>query len=99
MRWFRRHRGSQSEAPTPNYQMHIVAPDADPAEMARIFAAAFTGRRPPSPNAVALTVCCSCGTDTSPPVMVEPGRGAQTVHVTCTGCGDTVGVTYKAADE
>jgi len=43
---FRRHRGSQTEDVTPNYEIHVVPPDADPAEFGRVVRHLVNRRRP-----------------------------------------------------
>ena len=47
MRWFsRRHRDSQTGDVTPNFEIHVVPPDGDPAEFERVVRHLVNRRRP-----------------------------------------------------
>ncbi|MEU4410731.1 hypothetical protein AB0F88_40025 [Streptosporangium sp. NPDC023963] len=100
MRLFRRHRGSQTDDVTPNYEIHVVPPNGDPAEFERIARAAFARQSRPAPKQPSIeqsiSVRCSCGNDMSPSALLSATENSRTVRMTCGGCTDTVDITFLA---
>ena len=104
MKLFRRHRGSQTEALTPNFRMHTV-PGGDPEQVARGMAEAFAppplrprqrakAEQPTMPGWV-TSFRCGCGRGMYSCAVVAATENSKTIRMKTNGCDHTVDVTYE----